>query len=86
MADVFDALTAWRPYKKPWSIDQAIDYLQNERGRKFDPNCVDAFLANRGQAAEIVQSLADVPPTTAPPANQDPDVSPDLIHEHVRHG
>jgi len=86
VADVFDALTAWRPYKKPWSIDQAIDYLQNERGRKFDPNCVDAFLANRGQAAEIVQSLADVPPTTAPPANQDPDVSPDLIHEHVRHG
>ncbi len=86
VADVFDALTAWRPYKKPWSIDQAIDYLQNERGRKFDPTCVDVFLANRGQAAEIVQSLADVPPTTAPPANQDPDVSPDLIHEHVRHG
>jgi len=43
VADVFDALTSERPYKKPWPIARALDYLEQGRGSHFDPRCVDAF-------------------------------------------
>ncbi len=45
VADVFDALTSVRPYKKAWSIQEARDYLNAERGKHFDPDCIDAFNA-----------------------------------------
>jgi response regulator RpfG family c-di-GMP phosphodiesterase len=44
VADVFDALTSVRPYKTAWPLQQAVDYLKEQRGKHFDPLCVDAFL------------------------------------------
>lgn len=41
LADVFDALTSVRPYKRAWSLDEAVDYIRRERGRHFDPLLVD---------------------------------------------
>lgn len=43
IADVFDALTAARPYKLPWSNDDAIAYIKKEAGQHFDPTLVAAF-------------------------------------------
>ncbi|OIR06887.1 cyclic di-GMP phosphodiesterase response regulator RpfG [mine drainage metagenome] len=43
VADVFDALTSERPYKQPWPIARAVEYLEQGRGSHFDPRCVDAF-------------------------------------------
>lgn len=43
VADVFDALTTTRPYKKPWSFEDAHDHLRNGAGSHFDPACVAAF-------------------------------------------
>jgi putative two-component system response regulator len=43
LADVFDALTTVRPYKKAWSIDAVIDYILEQRGLQFDPDVVEAF-------------------------------------------
>lgn len=43
VADVFDALTSSRPYKKAWSIEDACDLIKNESGKHFDPSVVDAF-------------------------------------------
>lgn len=43
VADVFDALTSTRPYKKPWSIPQAHDWVMSEAGKHFDPAVVQAF-------------------------------------------
>lgn len=43
VADVFDALTTRRPYKEPWSINEAMAYIQKEAGHHFDPEVVDAF-------------------------------------------
>ena len=37
VADVFDALTSERPYKKAWPRDQAIEEIQGQSGRQFDP-------------------------------------------------
>jgi putative two-component system response regulator len=44
VADVFDALISERPYKKAWTVDDAIDEIECQRGRQFDPRVVDAFL------------------------------------------
>jgi putative two-component system response regulator len=52
LADVFDALTSERPYKKAWSMDSAIDLIVQESGQHFDPRLVDCFL---GQLSEINQ-------------------------------
>lgn len=44
VADVFDALTSERPYKKAWEVEEAVDFLNNGAGSHFDPACVKAFL------------------------------------------
>lgn len=44
VADVFDALTSERPYKKAWSLDEACSFLREGCGAHFDPACVDALL------------------------------------------
>jgi putative two-component system response regulator len=40
IADVFDALTSVRPYKKAWSIEDAVALLQRDAGTSFDPELV----------------------------------------------
>ena len=40
IADVLDALTSKRPYKKAWSMDDAFAYIEAESGKHFDPNLV----------------------------------------------
>jgi putative two-component system response regulator len=44
VADVFDALTSDRPYRKAWALDQAVEFLKTGAGSHFDPDCVAAFL------------------------------------------
>jgi putative two-component system response regulator len=44
VADVFDALTHARPYKSAWEVADAVAEIERQRGRKFDPHVVDAFL------------------------------------------
>ncbi|MEI6558307.1 MAG: bacteriohemerythrin [Rhodospirillaceae bacterium] len=44
VADVFDALTSRRPYKKAWPVQDAIAYIVERSGGQFDPTVVDAFL------------------------------------------
>ncbi len=44
VADVFDALTHERPYKKPWPLDEALYEIHYQSGRQFDPRVVDVFL------------------------------------------
>ena len=43
IADVFDALTSVRPYKKAWSFDEAIAFLKQNAGLHFDPLLIDLF-------------------------------------------
>jgi len=43
LADVFDALTSERPYKKAWPVAQATDLIREQRGQHFEPALVDAF-------------------------------------------
>lgn len=44
VADVFDALTHDRPYKRAWPVEQAVAEIRRLAGRQFDPAVVEAFL------------------------------------------
>jgi two-component system response regulator RpfG len=59
VADVFDALVSERPYKHAWPIAEGVEYLKAQRGRHFDPRCVDAFLADPGKIEGIIKELGD---------------------------
>jgi HD-GYP domain-containing protein (c-di-GMP phosphodiesterase class II) len=54
VADVFDALTSARPYKKIWSNDEAFGFLQSMAGTRFDNDCV-AALKNARDEVEAIQ-------------------------------
>ena len=56
VADVFDALTSRRRYKKAWRTDEALAYLHERAGSKFDPECVHA-LQVRIEEADAVRLL-----------------------------
>jgi response regulator RpfG family c-di-GMP phosphodiesterase len=45
ICDVFDALTSERPYKKAWTVENAINLLKEEKGKHFDPDLVDKFIS-----------------------------------------
>jgi putative two-component system response regulator len=53
LADVFDALTSDRPYKRAWEIDRALELIRSERGTQFDPELADAFLGAEAELREI---------------------------------
>ncbi|HEV2755160.1 MAG TPA: HD domain-containing phosphohydrolase [Actinomycetota bacterium] len=44
VADVFDALTSERPYKRAWPVADALAEIESQAGRQFDPAVVGAFL------------------------------------------
>lgn len=44
VADAFDAMISDRPYRKGLNLEQAIDELNKNKGRQFDPLIVDVFI------------------------------------------
>lgn len=55
LADVFDALTSVRPYKKAWTVEAAVDLIKETSGSHFDPALVAVFLQ---QLPEILKICA----------------------------
>ena len=60
LADVFDALISRRPYKQPFSPDEARDIIAEGRGVRFDPDVTDAFLANFDEFLAIVERYPEL--------------------------
>lgn len=58
--DVFDALLSERPYKKAFSLERALDIIQNDSGSHFHPKVVALFLNNLDEVLAIRQRLSDV--------------------------
>jgi putative two-component system response regulator len=48
VADAFDVMTEGRPYAAARPVEAVIDELMGQRGRQFDPDAVDAFVATLG--------------------------------------
>jgi putative two-component system response regulator len=59
IADVFDALTSVRPYKKAWTEEQALNLLVEQKGKHFDPALVDLFLTQMPAIRAIRQRWAE---------------------------
>jgi two-component system response regulator RpfG len=59
VADVFDALVSERPYKHAWSLTEGIDFLKGQRGRHFDPKCIDAFVSDVSKVEAIRAEYSD---------------------------
>lgn len=64
IADVFDALVTDRPYKKSWPMEKAIEYISEERGKHFDPDCAEAFLSELQEVELIHNALKAAPRRT----------------------
>lgn len=62
VADVFDALTLYRPYKPAWSTEDARRYINQMAGAHFDPVLVEAFNDSWDQIASIQRQYADKKP------------------------
>jgi putative nucleotidyltransferase with HDIG domain len=43
VADAYDALTDERPYRKAWTKEQALQFLDQQKEKMFDPEIVDVF-------------------------------------------
>jgi putative two-component system response regulator len=59
LADVFDALTSVRPYKKAWSVDASVKFIEENKGRHFDPRLVDVFTQSLDGIIEISKQYPD---------------------------
>lgn len=59
VADVFDALTSERPYKKAWPLERALKLLVDGRNEHFDGKLVDLFIGSMDEVLEIRKRLAD---------------------------
>ena len=51
LADVYDALTHERPYKRAWSHEESMAYIVEQAGTQFDPALVPLFVQMMGPAA-----------------------------------
>ena len=59
VADVFDALTSARPYKRAWPVEDAVKYIRDSAGQHFDPAVADVFLRRIDDVLAIRASAPD---------------------------
>jgi len=55
VADVFDALISRRSYKEAWSVKKALELIESESGKHFDPLAVKVFLDNLNEVRNIIE-------------------------------
>lgn len=60
LADVFDALTSVRPYKKAWTVEDSVALIKDESGKHFEPVLVEHFL-------DILDAIVDIKTEFAEP-------------------
>ncbi|KPQ29011.1 MAG: putative two-component system response regulator [Marinobacter excellens HL-55] len=61
LADVFDALTSERPYKKAWAVEDATDLIRAQSGKHFDPNLVEVFFQCLPAILEVQNRWKETP-------------------------
>ncbi|MGN7611546.1 HD-GYP domain-containing protein [Magnetococcales bacterium HHB-1] len=60
IADVFDALTSERPYKKAWPMVDALSLIYKESGKSFDPKLVPLFLSLESELKQVMEQYRDI--------------------------
>ncbi|HON15680.1 MAG TPA: HD domain-containing phosphohydrolase, partial [Spirochaetota bacterium] len=59
VVDVYDALRSKRPYKEPWSHEDAVKYILSRSGEQFDPEIIEAFESELNRFDIIFNELKD---------------------------
>lgn len=59
VADVFDALSNDRCYKKAWPIDEVVEYMKKSSGVQFEPKLIDLLVDNLDKFVQIKIKLKD---------------------------
>lgn len=77
LADVFDALASRRVYKEPMSFEAAVELISEASGKHFDPDIVNAFIANQDVFQMILQRYAD--------SDESLDIKLSSLHAHGVH-
>jgi putative two-component system response regulator len=58
IADVFDALTSERPYKKAWTVEDAAEEIKNSSGSHFDPHLAEVFSSIMPEVEDLLAKAA----------------------------
>lgn len=66
IADVFDALTTERPYKKAWPVERAVNFIDENSASHFDPDLVVAFHTAMPEILKIKHQYAEKITTDQP--------------------
>jgi putative two-component system response regulator len=53
LADVFDALASKRSYKAAFPLPKILEIVGGDRGKHFDPQCVDALMGTLDEVLKI---------------------------------
>lgn len=59
LADIFDALSSDRCYKKAWELDRVYKLIKEERGKHFEPALVDVFFSVKDDILDIKEKYKD---------------------------
>lgn len=59
LADVFDALTSERPYKKAWPVEDAMEEINKQTGKQFDSKLCEIFNRILPEILEIKSEFSD---------------------------
>lgn len=59
LADVFDALTCARPYKKAWTVEAALAHIEKGAGTHFDPGLIQPFRSALPDMLHIMARYTD---------------------------
>lgn len=66
VADIFDALTSHRPYKRAWSNEEALQMLLQMSATEVDRDCVEALLLNQHKIESIQAQFLEPLQTSLP--------------------
>ncbi len=57
IADAYDGMVSWKPYKKKMTGSQACEVLRQESGKQFQPELVECFISCRKEIERIEQMM-----------------------------
>jgi len=60
IADVFDALTSARPYKKAFSLERSLQIMEEEMPGHFDPEVFESFRASLDEIVKVYEKYREI--------------------------
>lgn len=58
IADAYDGMVSWKPYRECLTAEEALDTIKNESGKQFQPELVECFEACREEIEQITRVMS----------------------------